>query len=40
MRVFYIMVVPSRSLMSILYHTSVLKIIDGYSISYSCPLGP
>ena len=32
--------VSSRSLMAILYHTNVLHVLDGYSISYSCPLQP
>ena len=28
------------ALMAVLYHTRVLLDLDGWSISYSCPLGP
>ena len=28
------------ALMAVLYHTRVLLDFDGWSISYSCPLGP
>ena len=29
----------SWTLMAVLYHTRVLLDLDGWSISYSCPLG-
>ena len=32
--------VSSRLLMVVLYHTFVLRVLDGSSISYLCPLGP
>ena len=32
--------VSSGTLMAVLYHTRVLLDLDGFFISYSCPLGP